>query len=391
MLKQLDRWSRRAVFSMLLLLPAILYVAANLPVGSASVHEWLPDGRVERIRYEEFMREFGSDQFMLISWEGCKVNDPRVAAFVERMANETDSGQAYLTQIQTTRQVIETLTREPIGLSVGAAVRRLQGTLVGRDGLCAVVAKVTAYGLKHQAQAMEHVYRAADAVEGLGRERLRMAGTIYEAHAVDVAAETSLKQLVIPSMTLGIVLACVCLRSPLAAIAVLFIAGIGTMLAVTVVSLTGGHFSAVLIVLPTLVFMLTLSSAVHLMHYYVDVSLTHKDHLGSRAMLMGFKPSLLSSVTTALGMASLMASQLAPVREFGMYSALSLCIATAFLLISFPTLSDWFYARKALAVARKKQEMNEAALSTDSAKVSKNAEKSPQTQVASATATSCCC
>ncbi len=193
--------------------------------------------------------------------------------------------------------------------------------------------------------------QAADRVEGLGRAELRMAGTVFEANAVDVAAEHALRQLALPSMIIGIVLACVCLRSALSAIAVLAMAGIGTLLAVVMVAVTGGQFSAVLIVLPTLVFMLTLSSAVHLMHYYVEASLLHSDHLGSRALLMGFKPTLLSSVTTSLGMASLMASQLAPVREFGMYSALSLSVATAFLLLAFPALSDWFYRRRASQVA----------------------------------------
>jgi hypothetical protein len=48
-----------------------------------------------------------------------------------------------------------------------------------------------------------------------------------------------------------------------AAIAVLVIAGVGQLLAIAIVTVTGGVFSAVLIVLPTLVFMLTLSAAVH--------------------------------------------------------------------------------------------------------------------------------
>ncbi len=134
----------------------------------------------------------------------------------------------------------------------------------------------------------------------------------------------------------------VCLRSVRAALAVLFIAGTGQLLAIALVYYSGGFFSAVLIVLPTLVFMLTLSGAVHLMSYYGDVSRWHNNHLGSRAMLLGFKPSLLASVTTSLGMAALATSQLAPVREFGLYSAVALSIATFFMLLGFPKIADWF-------------------------------------------------
>ncbi len=336
---------------MLLLLPLIAYRAAFLPVGSAGVHEWLPDGRVERERYEHFLQQFGSDQFLLISWEGCRVDDPRLPAFTTALKSEPDTRPAYLRSVQSTVDIVRSLTDEPLELDPRLAASRLKHIVLGQDGQCAVVAIATPYALKHQAKTIEHVHQAADQVEGLGRTALRMAGTVYEANAVDVAAEHALRQLALPSMLIGIVLACVCLRSALSAIAVLAIAGVGTLLAVVMVAITGGQFSAVLIVLPTLVFMLTLSSAVHLMHYYVEASLLHQDHLGSRALLMGFKPTLLSSITTSLGMASLVASQLSPVREFGLYSSLSLCVATAFLLCAFPALSDWFYCRKAQQLA----------------------------------------
>lgn len=336
---------------MMLLLPAIAYRALYLPVGSAGVHEWLPDGRVERERYEHFLKQFGSDQFILLSWEGCKAADPRLSAMVASLQNEESSRPPYLKSVQSSVDIVRSLTDKPLELDVKLAVGRLRHILIGKEGQCAIVAIATPYALKHQAATIEHVYQAADRVDGLGRAQLRMAGTVYEANAVDVAAENALRQLAVPSMLIGIVLACVCLRSALSAVAVLAIAGIGTLLAIVMVIVTGGQFSAVLIVLPTLVFMLTLSSAVHLMHYYVEASLLHNDHLGSRALLMGFKPTLLSSVTTSLGMASLVASQLAPVREFGLYAALSLSVATAFLLLAFPALSDWFYSRRALQVA----------------------------------------
>lgn len=336
---------------MMLLLPLIAYRALSLPVGSAGVHEWLPDGRAERERYEHFLKQFGSDQFLLVSWEGCKASDARLPLLVAALKAEPDSHPPYLKSVQSSVDIVNSLTDKPLELDVKLAVGRLRHILIGKDNQCAIVAIATPYALKHQAAAIEHVHQAADKVAGLGRGGLRMAGTVFEANAVDVAAEHALRQLALPSMIIGIVLACICLRSALSAIAVLAIAGVGTLLAVVMVAITGGQFSAVLIVLPTLVFMLTLSSAVHLMHYYVEASLLHSDHLGSRALLMGFKPTLLSSVTTSLGMASLVASQLAPVREFGLYSSLSLCVATAFLLLSFPALSDWFYSRRALQVA----------------------------------------
>ena len=87
--------------------------------------------------------------------------------------------------------------------------------------------------------------------------------------------------------------------------------------------------------------MLTLSAAVHFMNYYRDVAYDHRDRLCARAILLGFKPSVLATLTTALGMAALATSQLSPVRTFGLYSASTLCLATVILILCFPKLADW--------------------------------------------------
>lgn len=104
------------------------------------------------------------------------------------------------------------------------------------------------------------------------------------------------------------VLAWLCLGSMRAVLPVLIIAGVGQLLAVAIVTAFGSEFSAVLIVLPTLVFMLTLSAAVHFMHYYSDVARSDSEYLGSRAVFLGLKPSVIATLTTALGMIALAAT-----------------------------------------------------------------------------------
>ena len=346
MLQKLDRWSQWAVVLTLCLSPFLIYSVLHLPIGSASVHQWLPDGLPEKDRYIRFQNNFGNDQFLIASWQGCTLEDSRLDAFKSGLLSVAANQKPLVESVQTTLDVLNSLTEPPVSLSFKQAGSRVEGILLGADGTAATIVILTEYGLKHQAESMAHLYDQADKVPRLGRDALRVAGTVYESYAVDHAAENSLKTLVAPSCCIGILLSWYCLRSIRAAIAVLIIAGIGQLLAISTVYYTGGKFSAVLIVLPTLVFMLTLSGAVHLMNYYRDVSAGHRDHLGSRAMLLGFKPSLFSSITTSLGMASLVASQLSPIREFGLYSAVSLSVATLFLLLGFPFISDWFCAAR---------------------------------------------
>ena len=361
MLERLERWSRWTILFMLFLLPWAVYGVLNLPVGAAALHKWLPSGKPERQRYERFLELFGNDQFLIVSWDGCRITDPRVTDFRDRLIQQSPNASSRASQtskpasnkdrdetrnlvetVLTTSDVLAKLTDEPLKLPLNEATRRLEGFLIGADGTSSVVVRFTQHGISNQKLAISHVKKAADEVENLGSSSLRMAGSIYETYAVDEASESSLKKLVVPSCLLGMLLSWVCLRSVRAALAVLFIAGSGQLLAIALVYYSGGFFSAVLIVLPTLVFMLTLSGAVHLMSYYGDVSRWHKNHLGSRAMLLGFKPSLLASITTSLGMAALATSQLAPVREFGLYSAVALSIATFFMLLGFPKIADWF-------------------------------------------------
>lgn len=338
---RVENISRWAILSMVLVMPVAIYGALHLPTGSAAVHQWLPEGRPERLRYERFVEDFGTDLFVLVSWEGCTLEDERLASYQDVLTGR-DFPDRIVDSVITTSELLKTLTDPPLQIPLASAKKRLQGFLLGADGTAAVVIRFTPYGLTHQKETIQHLRMCADEVDGLGRDSLRMAGSLYEAYAVDEAAEDSLKRLVLPSSLLGILLSWICLKNVRAAMAVLIMAGVGVVLAIAMVYYTGGQFSAVLVVLPTLVFMLTLSGAVHFMNYYVDVSAWHKDHLGSRALVLGFKPSLCSTITTALGMAALATSQLSQVRGFGIYSATALCVSTGFLLLAFPVLSDWF-------------------------------------------------
>ncbi len=128
---------------MMLLLPIIAIRALYLPVGSAGVHEWLPDGRAERERYERFLNQFGSDQFLLVSWEGCKPADPRLPAMVAALQAEDPSRPAYLKSVQSSPDVVRALTGKPLELDVKLAVARLRQILIGKENQCVIVAIAT--------------------------------------------------------------------------------------------------------------------------------------------------------------------------------------------------------------------------------------------------------
>ena len=84
---------------------------------------------------------------------------------------------------------------------------------------------------------------------------------------------------------------------------------------------------------------LALAGGIHLVNYYRDGAQRLSPVESARhAIQVGWLPCVLSAVTTAIGMASLMVSQLTPIRSFGAYSAVGVLITTALLLVAVPHL-----------------------------------------------------
>jgi hypothetical protein len=201
----------------------VIYFAVHMRIGAADVHAWLPEGRPVRQRYEEFVRAFGSDQYLVVSWDGCQVDDPRLPAMADSLRQVDDrridrKSISWIESLQTTEQMVRRLTDPPIALSKEAALARLESSVIGSDGTSALFISFAPAGIESHKDAIELIRRAADDVPGLGRLHLKMVGSVYEAYAVDVAAEESLKRLVLPSSLLGVALAWLwgsCSRWPL--------------------------------------------------------------------------------------------------------------------------------------------------------------------------------
>ncbi len=321
-------------------LPLCLWALFHIPIGSADVHQWLPQNRPERQEYDDFLAAFGDDHDLLISWDQCRLGDSRLVAFYDQIRAVDSQSIPSFAETETSETLLRKLTDPPLRLSEREAKKRLKGFLLGADGTAVVLIHVTEHGNLHQNESISKVLKAADNTPGLGSKDIRIAGSVYEAFAIDQSAESSLRRLVLPSSLLGLLVAWMSLRGFKKSIVILLLAGFGQLLSVATVYFTGLQFSAVLIVLPTLVFMLTLSGAVHLVFYYDDCLRTTSD-AGVCAVMIGWKPCALSSITTMIGMGSLLTSDLAPVRQFGLYSAFCLGIATVVLLLAFPAMMDF--------------------------------------------------
>ena len=80
---------RFGIFLMFLFLGPIIVLGAKAAMESNSnkVADWLPEGFEETKQLKWFAEKFGSDELLMVSWEGCTLNDPRVA----RVAGVSDA------------------------------------------------------------------------------------------------------------------------------------------------------------------------------------------------------------------------------------------------------------------------------------------------------------
>lgn len=146
------------------------------------------------------------------------------------------------------------------------------------------------------------------------------------------------RSIILFSGAVGIILAFVMLRSVALATLVLFISYYTVLLTVAVVPATGGSMNMVLVVMPTLLLVLTMSGAIHVASYWRFAARSDVASAPVTAAKLAARPCTLASLTTAFGLLSLTTSPLAPVSHFGLYSALGCLIGLGAILFGLPAL-----------------------------------------------------
>ena len=148
------------------------------------------------------------------------------------------------------------------------------------------------------------------------------------------------------SLIVGVAVAFLMLRSARLATLVLIVANYTVLLAVSLVPITHGSMNMVLVVMPTLLYVLTISAAIHVANYWKHAAHRNLRTAVVEAVTMARTPCLLASVTTAIGLASLLTSPLKPVRDFGLYSAIGCLISLVVVLYCLPALLQFWPARQ---------------------------------------------
>ncbi|WP_068265600.1 efflux RND transporter permease subunit [Rubripirellula obstinata] len=345
--QQKDRYARATLFLIALTVPLVIFGAISaLKTTSNDPRQWLPKSFAETSRYDWFLQHFGSDEIAVVSWPGCELDDPRVSS----LAGSLEESE-FFDRVRTGQSVIDQLMQPPLDLSRAEARRRLGGILIGPNGktTCLVLSTSVA-GKADRVKAVSEIERLSQATCQLPASELRLAGPTVDAAAIDIESRRLLFQLAGISAFVSFFVASMRLKSIRLAIMILVVAGYSTGLSLAILYVCGSKMNLLMTMLPPLVYILSISSAVHLANYYRDAASdsatqdAHTNALGT-AVAKGWLPCVLAAATTSIGLVSLSLSKIEPIQMFGIYSAIGVTSSVGVLFVLLPAALHLFPPR----------------------------------------------
>ncbi|RPI90240.1 MAG: hypothetical protein EHM42_01710, partial [Planctomycetaceae bacterium] len=135
------------------------------------------------------------------------------------------------------------------------------------------------------------------------------------------------------------------LRSWRLALVVLGVSYYTTLISTALVPATGAPVNMVLVVMPTLLMVTTLSVAVHIANYWRHAAAVNAKTAVSQSIRMAYEPVVWAGFTSIIGQLSLCTSSLTPIRDFGIYSSIGTAISLVTTLVCLPALMLLFPSR----------------------------------------------
>lgn len=344
----LVRFRRRGIVAAIVAAVTLPFAVAGSIGALATIDNdvflWTPGDPEEQARFHAMVERFGFENPVFVSWEGCTVDDPRLACFAETLRRRAavelhdSSGRAAIGEVVTTPEVVREYRESRLGLTDEEIVDRLRGVMLGLDGrtACAIVR------IDHQADVRDSriaalVRDVASESCGVAAEKLRVGGFPIENAEVDEQSVRTLYRSLLPSSIFVILIAWPALRSLRLVLATCLAAFWCETATLALIRAFDLRMTGILIVLPSLVFVVLVSGAVHFINYFHDARRTlDRGAAIVTAASEAWKPCILAMLTTAAGVFSLCTSRIEPVRDFAYLASAGVLLALVALLSFIP-------------------------------------------------------
>jgi len=292
---------------------------------------WLDRESAEAERYDELLRRFGSEETVLAIYDMPGPDDlPRLAELRGRL--EAIPGVRRVQDLSDVRERFYATADDETFLRTVRDSPLYRGLLVSADGSLAAT-RILLTGEPDRAALVAAVRQAAAAT--LPSQDVRLAGPPVLNVALDEASRRAARTFFPWVFVLSGLVLWLLFRS-LGAVLIPFLSvGAGLAWTLALLAVSGHTLDMVTVALPPVLWVLGLSTSIHLL-----AGSRHRSVTAAVDDLAG--PCFASAVTTALGFASLVFASMEPVRTMGLFGGLGvlLCLLANFLL--FPWLAGRF-------------------------------------------------
>ena len=326
--------------------PLVLYVSTLPPQRFRNeITEWGDRNSNAYQQFSEYRNKFGDNETVLISWPGCDLNDPRL----EKVAVAIETQLVGQVKNVFSGQRVYWALCDDAGLTEATTLERLRNVFIGEDE------QTTAVGFQLTESARLNRGKVLARLDGIlelaGIEPTDAiyAGLGHNLFTMDKEGLESPFRMVPQIMLLAFLLTILFVRNIWLAF---FVNALGTYtgcLAFNIVWLADVNMNAIIWPLPTLTLLMTVSASLHFLSYFKKSAETlpaplnlgadaieWRRAVAADAVRRSFRPILCCTLTTAIGLLSLVLSTSEPVRQFGFFGALSILSSSLLLLVWFP-------------------------------------------------------
>jgi predicted RND superfamily exporter protein len=347
------------------LLPMVVVGAIKAKSNNRNdVKGWLPAEYQETQTYRFFRQNFQGEEFILVSWEGCTMADPRLEILARKLLPPPEEASRierplYFKTAQTGPRAVARMCQEPLNLEREEAISRLTGAIIGPPpaGIAAgaagddldlrktcLVLTLADMARTNLHGAIDEIRKVATAECGIPDSAIHMGGPPVDNVSIDKAGQTSVTILFGLSLVVGFFVSWFSLKSK-TLVAMVIASGVYSMFAsLALVWYSGYPVDAILLTMPSLVYVATTSGAIHLANYYRDqlAETGVQEGAAGRAVHHALLPLSLATGTTAIGLATLAVSELVPIRMFGIFSAAGVLVSFIILVTFMPAALELF-------------------------------------------------
>ena len=335
--------------------------------------QFFPIGDPDLEFFKEFIEDFETDDnFMLIAAQ--RENGVFEQAFLEDVHDLTLKSRQlpYIIESQSLTKLALPL-KTPFGLTTVPAIHidkpskykkdslrlikdpRFVNNLISEDGKALVVALKTEDRLTLE-QADTLMLGVKQLVDSYNFEESHILGTAYfQSELVKMSKREVLVSAIISSILVAFILFLI-FRRPIGILIAGVSIGLGMLLFMGLLGALGRELSVMSALYPVLMIIVGTSDVVHIMSKYIDElrkGLPRKEAITITIKEIGLA-TLLTSITTAIGFASLLSSRIGPIKDFGINAAVGVIVAYV-TVICFTTALLSFYKKEQLTYLTEQQ------------------------------------